>query len=169
MNTRPTPSSLARLMQDLSLREGEDLHRALAQSTALLARLSQYAPRRRSGAPERDVATLERAQRELALLVARELARLCDLAADPEDPAGDAATAGAVPAEADEFLDVRVLVRRLDDELDCAEAIECLPPPLLERVRDLAWNLSRGERDALGFRTAAATLEALAALSAEGE
>jgi hypothetical protein len=173
MDTRPEPSRFASWMQDLSLRAGDDLHRALEEATALLAHLAKRVPAR---ARRGDVATMSRAQRELSLLVARELARLCSLAAEAgaADPLDAAPRAGEpLPAAT---LPAASLADLLHEELDCAEALApalvpraagpecagCLPAPLLGRLRDLTRRLAAGERDAPAFRNAGATIEALA-------
>ena len=158
MEPRSTPSNLSRLMHDLSLREGEDLQRALAESTALLARLTQGAPsRRQAGGAPSDIATLERAQQELDRIVAGELARLCRQAA----AAGSWVAEG--PRRAHGFaLPVAPgeLARLLDDELRCAEQLQCLPEAEQDRLRELCARLAAGECDRPAFRAAAEGLEA---------
>ena len=148
MNTKRVATDLAHLLHDLSLREGADLERALADAAHMFAQLgASAAPRLVPGDPVgRGVLSLAHAEFELASLILRELERLSERAAL-------ALVRGAESAQLR-----RELSELLFEELDCAESLACLQPSLVELLRDLGRQLPRGSCAAAEFSRAAATL-----------
>ncbi len=155
MSTKPVTTDLTRLLHDLSLREGADLERALADAAVMFARLgASAAPRLVPGDRiGRGVLSLAHAEYELAGLILREVERLCEQAARALDGSVESAQLR------------RDLCELLFEELDCAESMACLQPSLLGLLRDLGQQLSTGSCEAAEFFRAAATLrEAIAAV-----
>ncbi len=154
MNTKPVTTDLARLLHDLSLREGADLERALADAAVMFSRLgASAAPRLVPGDRlGRGVLSLAHAEFELAGLILREVERLCEQASRALDGSAESA-----PLRRD-------LSELLFEELDCAQSMDCLQPSLLGLLRDLGHQLPRGSCEAAEFSRAAVTLrEAMAA------
>ncbi len=148
MNTRPVTTDLARLLHDLSLREGADLERALADAASMFAQLGASAaprlvPGDRLGG---GVLSLAHAEFELAGLILREVERLCEQAALALERSAESAQLR------------RDLSELLFEELDCAESMACLQPSLIGLLRDLGQQLPRGSCEAAEFVRAAATL-----------
>jgi hypothetical protein len=150
MTMKPTPSAFARLLRELSLCSGEELERALAQSAPMFARLSARAAPRILGTPHLPPAyfTMERAQRELGILVERELTRLCELAAKAN---GDEEEMG---------ISQRDLAELLREELACAKSIGCLRRSTIQRLRAQAKLLSLGVCDAAELQACADSIRA---------
>ena len=148
MNTRPVTTDLARLLHDLSLREGADLEHALADAALIFAQLgASAAPRLVPGDRlGRGVLSLAHAESELTGLILREIERMCEQAAL------------ALERRAESACLRRDLSELLFEELDCAESMACLQPSLIGLLRDLGRQLSRGSCEAAEFSRAAATL-----------
>ena len=146
----PHDATLARLLQDLQL-PSDELRRALSDSTALFARLRAHAQSlaRDLDAPPPAPFTAERVHRELSELILRELARLCDLAADRG--CGDSRARLA-------RNDLREL---LEEELDGAESLEVAPPYMISALRALAIRLPQGVAPHAAFAACARSLRDL--------
>ena len=151
MRSGPMTSNFSRLLHDLSLREGEDLERALADSASMFARLGACAAPRVLEAQQTDRGALcaARAERELSRLIVGEVERLCEQAAVALDQASQSHRLR------------RELCELLLEELDCAQSMDCLPRSMIEHVRDLALHLARAACESGEFRAAAASIRAL--------
>ncbi|HTF91148.1 MAG TPA: hypothetical protein VK843_22220 [Planctomycetota bacterium] len=145
MTSRPTPSAFARLLHELSLCQGEELERALAESAPMFARLSARAAPRILGKPHLspEYFTRERAERELCRLVERELIRLCELAALHD---GDEEQMGITQRDLSELI---------SEELDVAKSLGCLRRSTYQEARAQAKLLRLGVCDSAALQTCA--------------
>ncbi len=151
MTPRNTSTPFARLLFELSRCSGAELERALADSAHIFARLGPAAEPRCSsatGAPPA-ICSLERAELELAGLIARAVAVLFDQAADALERGED------LPAGR------REMGALLREELQCAASTHLFPSSLLAHGRKLAGRLPRAACGLATLRDAAQQFRAL--------